>query len=106
MTLPRSREKAVTQVEYTDAFGVWWQGLTEAEQESVGHYVGLLEAIGPTLGHPHTSGVRGSRHSHMRELRTQHRGRPYRVFYAFDPRRVAILLIAGTRLETIASTRR
>ena len=31
----------------------------------------------------------------MRELRVQHRGRPYRVFYAFDPRRKAILLIAG-----------
>jgi hypothetical protein len=33
----------------------------------------------------------------MRELRVQHRGRPYRVFYAFDPRRAAILLIAGEK---------
>ncbi len=29
----------------------------------------------------------------MRELRMQHAGRPYRTFYAFDPRRMAILLI-------------
>ena len=33
----------------------------------------------------------------MRELRIQHAGRPYRVLYAFDPRRVAILLIGGDK---------
>ena len=38
-----------------------------------------------------------SRHSHMRELRIQSSGRPVRVFYAFDPRRTAILLIGGDK---------
>jgi hypothetical protein len=33
----------------------------------------------------------------MRELRTQHDGRPYRTLYAFDPRRCAILLIGGDK---------
>ena len=33
----------------------------------------------------------------MRELRIQHRGDPYRVLYAFDPRRMAILLIGGCK---------
>jgi hypothetical protein len=33
----------------------------------------------------------------MRELRVQHQGRPYRVLYAFDPRRAAILLIGGDK---------
>ncbi len=33
----------------------------------------------------------------MRELRIQHEGKPYRVFYAFDPRRVAILLMGGDK---------
>ena len=33
----------------------------------------------------------------MRELRIQHRGRPYRVLYAFDPRRAAILLLGGDK---------
>jgi hypothetical protein len=87
----------VTEVEYTDEFGSWWHGLTEAEQESVAHGVGLPEARGPTLGHPYSSGVVGSKHMHMRELRIQHQGRPVRVFYAFDPRRTAILLIAGNK---------
>ncbi len=42
-------------------------------------------------------GVEQSRHAHMRELRIQHRGRPYRVLYAFDPRRAAILLLGGDK---------
>jgi len=46
---------------------------------------------------PHSSGVEISRHPHMRELRIQHEGRPYRVLYAFDPRRAAILLIGGVK---------
>ena len=87
----------MTEVEYTDEFGAWWDALTEAEQESVAYAVGLLEAKGPTLGHPYSSGVSGSKHSHMRELRVQHQGRPYRVLYAFDPRRTAILLVAGDK---------
>jgi len=33
----------------------------------------------------------------MRELRIQHQGRPYRVLYAFDPRRMAILLLGGDK---------
>ena len=87
----------LTEVEYTDQFGIWWDGLTQAEQESVAQGVGLLEARGPALGYPHSSGVARSRHTHMRELRIQHQGRPVRVFYAFDPRRAAILLIAGDK---------
>ena len=57
----------------------------------------LLEERGPDLPFPYSSGVKGSRHSHMRELRVQHRGMPYRVLYAFDPRRTAILLIGGNK---------
>jgi len=33
----------------------------------------------------------------MRELRSQCQGRPLRTLYAFDPRRVAILLIGGDK---------
>jgi hypothetical protein len=84
-------------VEYTDEFGDWWEGLTEDEQISLDASVRLLEALGPTLKYPHSSGIHGSKHGHMRELRTQHDGRPYRTLYAFDPRRAAILLIAGDK---------
>jgi hypothetical protein len=84
-------------VEYTDEFGVWWAGLSEAEQESLAASVQLLEERGPALGFPHSSGIRSSKHDHMRELRTQHDGRPLRTLYAFDPRRSAILLIGGDK---------
>ena len=85
------------EIEYTDEFGDWWHGLTAAEQVSVDASVRLLEARGPQLGHPHSCGIARSKHAHMRELRVQHRGRPYRVLYAFDPRRTAILLIGGDK---------
>lgn len=49
------------------------------------------------LPFPHSSSVAQSRHNHMRELRIQHKGEPYRVLYAFDPRRAAILLIGGKK---------
>ena len=67
------------EVEYTDDFGDWWHSLTEAEQESLAASVRLLEDRGPALGYPHSSAINGSRHGHMRELRTQHNGLPYRT---------------------------
>ena len=85
-------------VEYTDEFANWWEMLTEAEQTDVTAYVGLLEKCGPNLRHPYSSGINGSKYAHMRELRIQHAGQPYRVLYAFDPRRTAILLIGGNKI--------
>ncbi len=84
-------------VEYTDEFGDWWDSLTQDEQASLAASVQLLEVRGPALGYPHSSSINGSRHGHMRELRTQHSGRPFRTLYAFDPRRMAILLIGGDK---------
>jgi len=85
------------EVEYTDEFGRWWASLDEAEQDAVAATVGLLEELGPRVPFPHSSGIRASRHGHLRELRIQHEGRPYRVLYAFDPRRSAILLIGADK---------
>jgi hypothetical protein len=85
------------EIEFTDEFETWWSGLTPEEQESVDFYVGLLEARGVALDHPYSSKVNQSKHGRMRELRVQHEGRPYRVLYAFDPRRAAILLIGGDK---------
>ena len=84
-------------VEYTDEFGIWWGTLARAEQEDVAAVVQLLEERAPRLPFPYSSGIAGSRHDHMRELRIQHKGRPYRVLYAFNPLRTAILLIGGAK---------
>lgn len=85
------------EVEYTDEFAEWWASLDEFDRSNLAVSVGLLEVLGPALGFPHSSDVKGSRHGHMRELRTQSGGRPLRTLYAFDPRRVAILLIGGDK---------
>lgn len=58
-------------VEFTDEFGAWWDELTIDEQDAIDRTVCLLEERGPTLGYPHSSDVKGSRHGRMRELRVQ-----------------------------------
>ncbi len=85
------------EIEYTDEFGQWWETLTSKEQESLDASIRLLEQLGPHLARPHADTVSGARHTNMKELRTQHCGRPLRTFFAFDPRRKAILLIGGDK---------
>jgi hypothetical protein len=84
-------------VEVTDTYYKWWDDLSESEQIDIEAVVGALREKGPLLGFPYSSGIEQSNYSHMRELRIQHKGRPYRVLYAFDPRRAAILLIGGDK---------
>ena len=85
------------EVEFTDEFGMWWETLTVVEQDAVAASVQALEQLGPGLPRPHADTIRGSRHSNMKELRTQCQGRPLRTFFAFDPRRSAVLLIGGDK---------
>ncbi len=67
------------------------------EQGKVDARVRLLTERGPSLGFPFSSDIKTSRFPEMRELRAQAGGDPLRILYAFDPRRVAILLIAGSK---------
>ena len=86
-------------VEYTDEFGAWWVGLDEEEQIDIDAVVGLLEEKGPHLPYPYSSDVKGAKYNTIRELRVQHKGKPYRILYAFDPSRTAILLIGGRKTD-------
>ena len=87
----------VWEVEDTDEFTEWWEQLTESEQADLDASIRLLEDYGPNLGRPNADTLEGSRHFNMKELRTQSGGRPLRTFFAFDPRRKAILLIGGDK---------
>ncbi|NES20869.1 MAG: addiction module toxin RelE [Symploca sp. SIO3E6] len=87
----------VWDVEYTDEFQEWWNSLTEQQQDDITSVVQLLMEEGAKLPFPYSSGIKGSKHTHLRELRIQSGGNPIRVFYAFDPRRTAILLIGGDK---------
>ena len=85
------------EVNVTDVFRDWYEDLSAPEQDSVEYVVNRLIAAGPALSFPYSSGIRGSRFSRMRELRIQHQGRPYRVLYAFDPWRSALLILGGDK---------
>jgi hypothetical protein len=80
----------------TDEFGSWWDDLTAGQQDDVAYYVRLLEARGVALDHPYSSAIKGSRIA-LRELRVKSSGHALRVFYAFDPRRQAVLLLGGDK---------
>lgn len=85
------------EIEYTDEFENWWVTLSEEEQVSIAASVELLRQLGPGLPRPHVDSVKSSKHSNMKELRTQHCGQPLRTLFAFDPRRCALLLIGGNK---------
>ena len=68
-----------------------------AEQDSVDRVVRILMETGVALSFPLSSSIETSAYGQMRELRIQHEGRPYRVLYAFDPLRQAVLLIGGDK---------
>jgi hypothetical protein len=85
------------EVEVSDQFKTWYEPLSAPEQNSVERVVLMLMEAGPALGFPYSSSIETSKFSHMRELRIQHEGRPYRVLYAFDPTRTALLLLGGDK---------
>lgn len=85
------------EVEVTDEFEAWWESLARPARVKIDASVALLETLGPRLGRPHVDTVKGSRHSQMKELRVQQAGTPLRIFFAFDPRRNAVLLIGGDK---------
>ncbi len=60
----------------------------------------LLESFGPSLGRPHVDTLAGSRHANMKELRFTAAGGVWRVAFAFDPVRRAVLLVAGNKAGT------
>jgi hypothetical protein len=57
----------------------------------------LLEEFGPSLKRPHVDTLKGSNHSNMKEIRFQANDGVWRVAFAFDPERSAILLVAGDK---------
>ena len=83
-------------VEFTDEFELWWLDLSETVQEKCAVVVDLLTREGPRLGFPYSSDIKGSSIA-MRELRVQCGGHPYRILYAFDPRRNALLILGGDK---------
>ncbi|HEY1837431.1 MAG TPA: type II toxin-antitoxin system RelE/ParE family toxin [Rhizomicrobium sp.] len=90
----------VWQVAFADAFFAEYEALTEPVQDELLLGVRLLEAYGPKLGRPHVDTLKGSQTANMKELRFQADDGVWRVAFAFDPKRNAILLVAGDKSGT------
>ena len=73
------------------------QNLTDAVQEKLYASARVIERFGPRLGRPRADTLNGSRHRNMKELRFNADGGVWRVAFAFDPDRNAILLVAGDK---------
>lgn len=80
-----------------DAFDPEYDALPEAVQDELLAMSALLAVYGPQLGRPHADTLSGSRHANMKELRFRADDGVWRVAFAFDPGRQAILLVAGDK---------
>jgi hypothetical protein len=78
-------------------FDTWFDEQDEEVQEEILAHFAILEEDGPNLGRPQVDQVNGSGYTNMKELRVQVGGHPYRLFFAFDPKRKAIVLCGGNK---------
>ena len=74
-----------------------FEALSVLVQDEIAAMALLLEEIGPTLRRPHADTMNGSRFANMKELRFDADDGVWRLAYAFDPDRKAILLVAGDK---------
>ena len=85
------------EVAFHPAFEPEFDKLAEAVQDELLAKALLLEEFGPELGRPHVDTLNGSRYRNMKELRFDAADGVWRVAFAFDPQRQAILLVAGDK---------
>jgi len=84
-------------VEMADEFEPEFDVLHEEVQTEILALSLVLEQFGPQLGRPRVDTLKGSRHSNMKEMRFSAADGEWRVAFAFDPKRKAILLVAGDK---------
>jgi hypothetical protein len=84
-------------VSFHQEFEVEFDALDEAVQDELLAHAKLLAQFGPQLGRPRVDTLNGSRHANMKELRFDADDGVWRVAFAFDPKRQAVLLVAGDK---------
>ena len=85
------------EVLFHPAFESEYAELAFSVRMAIDDRIDRLRVEGPSLGRPHADTLRGSRHANMKELRIRTDREVWRVAYAFDPGRQAILLLAGNK---------
>jgi hypothetical protein len=84
-------------VVFHEIFETEFDAFPESVQNAILVKALLLEREGPQLGRPHADTLKGSRHANMKELRCNADDGVWRIAFAFDPDRQAILLTAGDK---------
>ena len=84
-------------VEFHPDCSAWFEGLEEDLQDEILANLRVLSQLGPALGRPRVDTVKDSAYPNMKELRVQYKGDPWRILFAFDPERVAIVLVGGNK---------
>lgn len=95
VTLPDAKKK--WEIIFHDAFVPEYRELPKSVQNVLVASTIILREKGPMLGRPQADTLKGSRHANMKELRFDADGGVWRVAFAFDPERKAILLVAGDK---------
>lgn len=91
-------------VEFHETFAREFREWRHDVQRAAATVIATLEILGPTLGRPQADTLKGSRHTNMKELRLSVGDGEWRIAFAFDPRRRAILLVGGNK-SGVASDR-
>ena len=84
-------------VRFFEEFAVEVRAMPEAVQDELFTQLNLLEQIGPQLGRPRVDTLKGSDYANMKELRFEAADGVWRAAFAFDPKRNAIVLVAGDK---------
>lgn len=84
-------------VRFVPEFVAEFQGLAVPVQTELLAQAKVIERFGPQTGRPRVDTLKGSRHANMKELRFDADGGVWRVAFAFDRAREAIVLIAGDK---------
>lgn len=87
-------------VEFNDVFFTEFVEFSEEVKRELVLRVEYLKDFGHSLGRPYVDTLSGSKHSNMKELRFDADNGVWRVVFAFDPERKAILLVAGDKSGT------
>ena len=84
-------------VKFLDEFEPEFYDLPQEVKDEMLAEASFVEMLGPETGRPHVDKLHGSDHANMKELRFEAANGEWRVAFAFDPKRQAILLVSGDK---------
>ena len=104
---PKTNIKNIPCIEYNEImkwniifdpdFKIWFYQQEQGLQDETFAVLSVLGEFGSKLGRPRVDTLEGSTFPNMKELRIQYQGEPWRILFAFDSKRKAVLLIGGNK---------